>query len=123
MKTCEYSGCTNQINVWKKFCENHERMMMQQAQQQRQMVAETPPVIPQSRVSMPTEDNQPQKIMPKPVFEPRILEGKERPLKVDAMRFAIDLIRETDIEQKPYDQLLGELRTMTNDIEKILLEK
>jgi hypothetical protein len=123
MKKCEFSGCPNDIQVWQKFCPTHQQMMMQQAQQQRQnqMVSEMPPAIPQTRVMMPTEDNQPQKIIMKPI-EPRPMTDL-KDVRVEAMRFAVDLICETDIEQKPYDQLIGELRTMTNDIEKILLEK
>jgi len=124
MKTCSYQGCTNQINVWKMFCDQHERMMQQAQQQQQrqtQMVAEMPPAIPQTRVMMPTEDSQPQRIIKTPNEPKPMTDLKD--VRVEAMRFAVDLIRETEIEQKPYDQLLGELRTMTNDIERILLEK
>jgi hypothetical protein len=122
MKTCSYQGCNNQINVWKMFCDQHEKMMMQQ-QQQQQRVMESPPAIPLQKVQMPTESSLPAFATARPVQEPKTFSEKEKEnVRRDAMRFAVDLITQTDIEQKPYDQLISEIRTLTNDLQRILQE-
>lgn len=121
MKTCEFSGCTEQINVWLKYCNRHSQQMAMQEQQQRTSVREMPPSIPAQKVMMPIETT----TMPtiKQVQEPRSLPRFEKEnTRKDAMRFAIDLITQTDIEQKPYEQLLNEVRTLTNELQRILEE-
>jgi hypothetical protein len=121
MKTCEYSGCTNQINVWLKFCPQHQQMMMQQTQQQ-QRVIEMPPSIPTQKVSMPTATETLPTFV-RPIQETKTFQQKDKENnRRDAMRFAVDLITQTDIEQKPYDQMINEIRTLTNELQRILEE-
>lgn len=127
MKKCAFEGCTNEIQAWQTYCPQHYELLMRQ--QSGSAIVEEPPKIPQQKVAMPSklpEKKQlpqfPQQTQP---VKKEQGEGtdRERLVRKECLRIAVDLMIATEDLNKPYDELLGQIRQLVTDFYNIVTKE
>jgi hypothetical protein len=135
-KKCSYDGCTNEINQWQTYCQQHYQAVMQQ---QGGLVVEEPPKIPAQRVTVQAKQEAMQVVRqprPQPIRDiPQTIQVSSNPMpktsqsdgaekdklvRKECLKCAVDLLIATDDLNKPYDELMGQIATLVEDFSKVV---
>lgn len=116
-KICENPECNTEISVWQSLCPVHYAQQMQTGQQP-QAGQPQPQAQP---VEQPKPKQQPVKEMVEEQL-PKLPQRETAIIRQVAFKSAVDLIISLeDTSQKEFEQLVGEVTTMTNEFYKIIV--
>lgn len=147
IKLCAKEGCNKEIQQWQTYCPEHyaeiSAMQMQTNNQQmpvqdQQVQDQQPPQIPplpelpkQVLNSIQTEDGKQENVDLPVIKASNTNTGKKVRLKVSAKDIlsvrlesfngAVRLLSNMDFENKKFEQLIGEIETLTNMFQDIIL--
>ena len=117
-KICNYNGCNNEIQEWQQMCSTHYAMMMQK---------QNPTTTQQPT---PVQNVQPPDMLPEMKVEhskslplPKLDERERLITKQTALKCAVDFIKSLENEDKPFETLIEEVRTMTVHFYRIVVER
>jgi len=120
MKKCNVNGCNEDIQQWQVLCPKHYMEQMGQVNP----ATQEPPKMPQAKVTMPEQKHVPEKPKEmKAVVMPNMDEKQRLEIRMSCLRSAVELLVNTDIEQKTYDQLLEELKTLVEELFSVVVAK
>ena len=142
-KQCATEGCVAEIEQWQTYCSKHyAEMMAQQKQQQAQPVQQPvqqqqmqPPELPKSvlpqnpvpheRYKIPeqeveVEDYNDEEEIDRPTFNELTADTKLQ-IRIIAFNGAVEMLKTTKIETKKFEQLIGEIETLTNTFSNIIM--
>jgi len=141
-KKCSFDGCNEEIQQWQSFCSRHyQTMMAQQSPALGGAVVEEPPQIPVQKVALqkpslpkggvsqidtPTNQLTPQVSSNQPIQRHEQVETGDKDryfLRKECLKSAVDLICQTDIENKSFDVLMGEIETLTEKLYGLVTKK
>lgn len=122
-KICEQPDCNVEISAWQSLCPTHYAQQVQAQQPQQQPQAQ-PPVQqqPEQTVEQPKQKQ-------KPVTEveeqlPKLPQRETAIIRQVCFKSAVDLIISLeDTSQKEFEQLLGEIQTLTDEFYAIIVRK
>ena len=143
-KICQEEGCNKEIETWQTYCQEHYAQKMQGQAQPTQPQTNVPdaPAEPkaveeaiveeQIKMGEPQEEKvidvqeEPKQTLPdKPVEReplPKIDDLTKSIVSQVAFKGAIRLMSSMAFEEKTFDTLIGEVRTLTNEFYRIIVE-
>jgi hypothetical protein len=129
-KKCATEGCNNEVQAWQTFCVSCYAKLMQQ--QSGGAVVEQPPLVPTQKVTMPQQRQATAMPSDKPL--PQFTQqktvqkteqvgemmDKEKMIRKECLKCAVDLMIGTADMNKPYEELIGQIATLVEDFYRIV---
>jgi len=128
MKICQEEGCNTEIEAWQTYCQKHYAMRMQGQPQPQSQVPEAPaePQVVEEQVVEEKVAEEKKTLPDAPVERPPLPQIDERTASIVsqvAFKGAIELMSNMAFEEKTFEELVGETRTLTNEFYRIIVEK
>ena len=122
MKICAEENCNIEVEAWQTYCPKHYAIKMQEAQQKQGKEE-----LPKMPVKPEVVEQQEKKVLPPEEIEreplPEIDDRTSSIISQVAFKGAIELMANMNFEEKTFEELIGEIRTLTNEFYRIMVEK